>query len=128
MKNLAIIALLVFYSLALDPKKGVGCPDSCTNPTLAGLDVSWYYNWNSYTNLTNSYPFIPMCYSGKQSRIDALPEMSDYLLGFNEPDNSNQANMAVDTAYNLWSTLVGKCNKIASPATAGNPATPGSWL
>jgi hypothetical protein len=36
--------------------------------------------------------------------------------------------MAIDTAYNYWNTLVALTNKIASPATAENPAKLGSWL
>jgi hypothetical protein len=36
--------------------------------------------------------------------------------------------MTIDTAYNYWNTLVALTNKIASPATAENPAKLGSWL
>ncbi len=50
MKVLAVLTLVLVTSLALDPKKGVGCPDSCNNITLQNLGVSWYYNWNNYTN------------------------------------------------------------------------------
>lgn len=69
-----------------------------------------------------------MCFSGTGKRLTTLPVFSSVLLGFNEPDNSNQANMTVDDAYNKWSTLVNKSGLIASPASAGNPAAAGSWL
>jgi hypothetical protein len=46
----AVLAFVVVKCMALDPKKGIGCPDSCNNITLQNLGVSWYYNWNNYTN------------------------------------------------------------------------------
>jgi O-glycosyl hydrolase len=69
-----------------------------------------------------------MCYSGSDKRLSTLPAYSPVLLGFNEPDHANQANMTVDDAYAKWSILVGKSDIIASPAMAGNPAASGSWL
>jgi hypothetical protein len=69
-----------------------------------------------------------MCFSGTEKRLSTLPAYSPVLLGFNEPDHINQANMTVDDAYAKWSILVGKSGLIASPAMAGNPLTPESWL
>ena len=112
--------------MALDPKKGVGCSDTCHNITLQNLGVTWYYNWNNYTNQTTSIQFVPMCFSGR--RVATMTGGPNYLLGFNQPDHSKQANMAIETAYNYWSTLVALTDKIASPATAENPAKIGSWL
>lgn len=50
MKILAVLTLMLVTCIAVDSKKGVGCPDSCNNITLQRLNVSWYYNWNNYTN------------------------------------------------------------------------------
>lgn len=123
-----ILLLCILGAYSANPKHGVGCSDTCTVSTLQSLKVSWHYDWNYYTNLTTSLEFVPMCYSGTDKRLSTLPAFSSVLLGFNEPDNSGQANMTVDDAYNKWSTLVSKSGLIASPASAGNPAAAGSWL
>lgn len=127
MKQILWICLILFSVASLDVKKGIGCPSTCTEATLANLNVSWFYNWNSASSL-KTLPFIPMCFSDNNNRIDKLPAYSDILLGFNEPDNDGQSNMTVDEAYNLWPQLVAKSNIIASPVMAGNPAAAGSWL
>ena len=40
------------------------------------------------------------------------------LLGFNEPDRSDQSNMTVEEAIALWPQLVQKSNRLGSPAVA----------
>jgi hypothetical protein len=52
----------------------------------------------------------------------------DYVLGFNEPDNPDQSNIAVDAAIALWPSFDNPAIKVASPATASN-ANPGqAWF
>lgn len=126
-KTIILTFLLITLCMTADPKKGIGCPSGCTASTLTDLGVSWFYNWNSYTSISTSVKFIPMCFSGKKSRLDALTSY-DQLLGFNEPDNDNQANMTVDEAYGNWSILDSKTVEIASPVMASNAAASGSWL
>ena len=47
------------------------------------------------------------------------------LLGFNEPDNSSQSNIPVDTAISAWSQFQGIATELVSPAAA-NPL--GTWM
>ena len=51
-----------------------------------------------------------------------------YLLGFNEPDMSGQANMTPAQALSLWPQLMATGLKLGSPAVASGGATPGGWL
>lgn len=77
--------------------------------------VGWFYNW---ANLPNSYiadvvgpdtdmEFVPMIWSAnfnEQALRNYLTEHPGvkYLLGYNEPNFSSQANMTPDSAARLW--------------------------
>jgi hypothetical protein len=50
------------------------------------------------------------------------------LLGFNEPDQSGQANMTVAQALDLWPQLEATGMTLGSPAVSNGAATPGGWL
>jgi hypothetical protein len=50
------------------------------------------------------------------------------LLGYNEPDHGQQADMTVAQALDLWPLLEGTAMRLGSPATAGDPSRRGSWL
>lgn len=119
--------LLLIFSVTADVKKGIGCSDGCDVNILADANAGWYYGWGALPDVpASNVPFVPMCYSGK--RVDSISSTNNFLLGFNEPDNTQQSNMNVSYALSLWPSLVSKSNLIVSPATAGNPAAVGSWL
>ena len=77
--------------------------------------AGWFYNW---ANLLNSYiadvvgpgtdmEFVPMIWSAnfnEQALRNYLTEHPGvkYLLGYNEPNFRNQANMTPDSAARLW--------------------------
>ena len=76
--------------------------------------------------------FVPMIWSGRD--MPALADVSkfsasDVLLGFNEPDHHEQANMSVTQALDLWPQLMATGKRLGSPATT-TPGTlgQGSWL
>ena len=76
--------------------KGFGLPESTLNSThLKVLNVSWYYNWGAVTTLGAPFnsTFIPIVW-GKTS-ITKIVGKPPILLGWNEPDNVNQANITV---------------------------------
>jgi hypothetical protein len=50
------------------------------------------------------------------------------LLGFNEPDRADQANMSVEQALGLWHSLELTGMRLGSPAVSSGGATPGGWL
>ncbi len=53
---------------------------------------------------------------------------SSILLGFNEPDKTDQADMTVDQAIALWPRLQDTGLRLGSPAPGKSPAQDGSWL
>lgn len=70
--------------------------------------VSWYYNWAPSHNLPTipDMAFVPMCWNGVPAdRVRAYckehPEVK-WLLGFNEPNFTNQANLTPQKAAEMW--------------------------
>lgn len=117
---------------ALNPKKGL----AGAAPLTSGLLTSWYYNWGpnpSTTGMPASNPsmrFFPMVWGWYPNSTPALlttlrAEKPPILLGFNEPDNTSQSNIPVDTAITAWSQFQGIATELVSPAAA-NPL--GTWM
>lgn len=107
-------------------KKGIGLAErhGMGLKQLMELKAGWYYNWGSETKLKADVAFVPMIFSLK--RIEA-PITGDVVLGYNEPDNAKQANIAVSDALAKWPLVVKKADRVGSPAMAGNPLTK-PWL
>lgn len=77
--------------------------------------VSWSYNWSPIPGgiLPDGVEFVPMLWGQKAvtqfiSAIAGLLTGGDvkYMMGFNEPDISNQAAMATSEAINLFKQLL----------------------
>lgn len=96
---------------------------------IKNIGFNWYYNWTA-TPLKGSQrlsQFVPMIWGA--ANVDADVSAHRFLLGFNEPDNAEQANMTVETALTHWPTLVEKGKKLGSPATTTNQTFgENSWL
>jgi hypothetical protein len=122
---------------AIHPKKGIGGTTFAmsTNP-------NWAYNWGRRN--TNPLPqntiFHPMQwgnfswdigsnqgpiwqeYPAWRTRADGI-----HLLGFNEPDRTDQSNISLATVINLWPRL----QELDLPLTSPSPGTiggDGGWL
>ena len=73
--------------------------------------VSWYYNWGNtagrYLANEDYMEFVPMCWNRSYNAdnirtfVKEHPEVK-YLLGFNEPNFTNQANMTPAAAAQQW--------------------------
>ncbi|HSY22144.1 MAG TPA: glycosyl hydrolase [Polyangiaceae bacterium] len=115
------------------PYKGVGGNSDCQY--LPALGVTWNYNWEATPGCTQA-PFVPMVW-GKGAELTAAGITKEvatavssgyaYVLGFNEPDNSSQSNIDVDTAISLWPSFNNPSILIGSPATQGN-STGMTWF
>ncbi|MDE6487305.1 MAG: hypothetical protein K2L76_07385 [Muribaculaceae bacterium] len=73
--------------------------------------VSWYYNWGNtagrYLAAETYMEFVPMCWNGSYNAENIRTFVKDhpevkYLLGFNEPNFTNQANMTPAAAAQQW--------------------------
>jgi hypothetical protein len=121
-------------------------------------NVDWAYNWaNTPTNNgvafsvdVANYEFVPMIWSASTSgvvnQINTILNLEnnfgvhvDYVLGFNEPELSTQANMSVQQALDVWEVMTDQFSstdiKLVSPAVSGagairanDPTRPDGWL
>lgn len=119
-----------------------------TDLPLMSPYISWDYNWgNTPSNDaalwfdSNEMDFCPMCWNGNYNAdairafVAAHPN-TKYLLGFNEPNLTDQANMTPAQAAAIWSpvvTLAKELNlKLVSPAmnygTLAGYSDPIKWL
>ena len=82
------------------------------------LDIRWWYNWNLDQNSTLDKEYVPI----RQQRWwpgldqDWKTRGATHLLGYNEPDKSDQANMAVGDAIWSWPDLLWTGLRVGSPA------------
>lgn len=110
-------------SMSSNCKRGIGAAGaSLTNPQLLP-GVSWWYNWATTRQaVAPGIEFIPMIWgSGAlQGAAAALPADANYLLGFNEPNFFEQANISAQAAAQLWPQLEAIANtkglELVSPA------------
>ena len=92
---------------------------------LSRLGLAWYYNWSAKTDCTGGPEYVPQIW-GSWQKLNWVPEPSkaiadsgaSTLLGFNEPDFAEQANLSVDEALALWPSLEQTGAQLGSPATA----------
>ncbi|MCD6596403.1 MAG: hypothetical protein J7L04_01870, partial [Bacteroidales bacterium] len=104
------------------------------NKYVAGIKPFWHYSWSSDISIIepDNVEFVPMVW-GKgfdDQNVAALKQLADegkikYLLGFNEPDGEEQANMTVDEAIALWPKMEEVGVPLGSPATV-NPLN--DWM
>jgi hypothetical protein len=130
----AAVSVGALTSFAAEPaskpigKKGIGhgIQNEQDWKKMKALNISWLYNWNSKiaAGQPKELEYVPMIWNGKdpkklQTRIDGLKGQNHKtLLGFNEPDQKEQANMSVELALELWPTLMKSGLRLGSPGAA----------
>ncbi len=110
------------------PYKGVA--NSPANE-IAALGATWCYNWTTApqsTDCDDPY-FVPMIWGAGDvaGAIQAIGNAGyDTVLGFNEPNKSDQANMTVEQAIALWPDMTSDPNiRVGSPAVSDDGR---AWL
>jgi autotransporter-associated beta strand protein len=114
----------------INPKRGFG--DVGANyANLQAINAGWYYTWGSGTGSPGTFgaKHYPMFWnSPSDATINTVKNRAgvEWVLGFNEPERTDQANMSVTSALDAWSRI---CNafagtgvKLASPAVSDNTA------
>ncbi|WP_430813929.1 glycosyl hydrolase [Carboxylicivirga sp. RSCT41] len=95
---------------------------------VSDLKGHWHYSWGH--ELKDMEPenieFVPMFWGRQVSdeKVEYLKQLKaegkiQYVLGFNEPDGEEQANMTVDEAIALWPKLESIGLPLGSPAPVG---------
>lgn len=93
---------------------------------VGALGVAWYYSW-SPDPLTGRFAhggpeFVPMIWGARpkadfQAGLAAVRKSgATVLLGFNEPDRSDQSSLSVAEALQHWPALAASANRVGSPA------------
>jgi RNA polymerase sigma factor (sigma-70 family) len=120
---------------AVSSRKGVSAWNfTGVTQALADSGASWYYNWAAAPDgitAPASASYVPMIWGAANVTTASLSQVTregHVLLGFNEPDQSGQANMTVSQALDLWPQLMATGMTLGSPAVAAGAATPGGWL
>ena len=117
---------------ATTTKKGASFNTNNTNGAwnsdIVELKAFWYYTWG--TPIPSDSPvnaeFVPMFWGSANvtdANIAAVTQLGQqgkvkYVLGFNEPDRPDQANMTVSQALALWPKLESIGLPLGSPATS----------
>ena len=111
-------------------KKGIGLGTDKPGyaDKLAALKVTWTYSWGADipADLPAGVEFVPMVWGwrhGEQqdaffARLTQDREAGKFttLLGFNEPDGKDQANISAETALAAWPKLESVGARLGSPA------------
>lgn len=102
---------------------------------LRALNVGWYYQWKAEkpASAPPGIEFVPMVF-GKPNQIapsvayvtrEKEPAAFQFLLGYNEPDQREQADLPVEAALDGWPQLISTGLPLVSPAAA-DPE--GEWM
>ena len=110
---------------------GYNVKDSLTLAQFNNLNLDWYYAWNAAPNKGPANNFIPMIWSDGTNMDANIKKVMDqlsltgtkHLLGFNEPDFAEQANMTTGEAVAAWAKLEATGLRLGSPATI----KPNAW-
>jgi hypothetical protein len=84
----------------------------------ATMETHWYYDWGSGESSLLDREYVPMRHN---EWWDGYPDHKTnvtHLLGFNEPDRPDQANMSVSRALELWPRLMRTGLRLGSPSPA----------
>ena len=146
-KGLSLFLCLILFSVSAfsqnkSKKRGMAYGYH-SEADLAAISnsVSWWYNWSyqpesTVANVYQNYgmDFVPMTWNGSFNETGlrafyASHPDARYLLGFNEPNFTTQANMKPSQAAAIWPKLEKIAKdynlKIVGPAVnySGNPVT-----
>ncbi|MBN1607881.1 MAG: hypothetical protein JW940_14685 [Polyangiaceae bacterium] len=104
-----------------EPYKGVA---NSPAEEIDRLGASWCYNWGSTPKASECHDpyFVPMVWGGGDV-AGAIAQISragyTTVLGFNEPNKPDQANMTVQQAIALWPDMTSNPNlRVSSPAVS----------
>lgn len=116
-------------------KRGAAYNDiSTVSPLTSSGTVSWAYNWafSLDGDLPSGIDYVPMLWGAKffggwLTGIESLLSSgSNYIMGFNEPDMSSQANMSPSEAagyYKQYITPYSGSAKLISPSVTSSTDT-----
>ena len=104
---------------------GFGTKKEGWDTTLTNLRCKWFYSWTNEVQKTipEGIDFIPMVF-GKWGIKESAAKAAAFakkigvreILGYNEPDESRQANLSVEKALDAWPLLMETGLRLGSPS------------
>ncbi|HSZ25877.1 MAG TPA: glycosyl hydrolase [Cytophagaceae bacterium] len=145
---LLVIITSPFLQAQVSPKRGYGYGyNSVADLQEMATGCSWWYNWAAFPDGTVQsvyqnigVEFVPMSWGGTpdyNTLMSQIPSGAKYLLGFNEPNFTTEANMTPQVAAQRWPVLQqvaqSKGLKLVAPAVnycggGCNQTDPIAWL
>ena len=123
-------------ALTASPKKGfvAGVGDPTCTAKISALNCGWFYTWGpTAPSPAPNLPFFPMFWNVAKTKnpqgvlasltLDGPPGPNDILLGYNEPDGTNeqaQGNMQVSDAVAFWKNLAATGRTLVAPVMYGS--------
>jgi hypothetical protein len=80
----------------------------------------WHYDWGAEAGDDLDSEYVPMRHDRYWPGFDIInaKQNTTHLLGLNEPDRPDQANMSVDDAIAMWPDLMKSGLRLGAPAVA----------
>jgi len=104
-------------------KKGIA-----GDPGIARLNLLWWYNWNISSSSSPDLEYVAIrqtqYWPGLGQNWQSLG--INTILGYNEPDNTSQADMSVSTGISAWGDVLATGLRVGSPATTDGGRS--GWL
>lgn len=129
-KSLAVEVACALGEPRVDPEPYKGVANSPVSE-INELGATWCYNWTTAPSVTDCGDplFVPMIWGGgnvASALADIAAAGYDTVLGFNEPNKVDQANMSVEDAIAEWPALTSDPNiRVGSPAVSDDGR---AWL
>jgi Glycosyl hydrolase catalytic core len=110
------------------PFKGVANA-ACDDLVPSRLNASWWYNWTTGPSGCKQSEFVPMISGKNEKSAEAVSAALQGLkaagyrmvLGFNEPNKTDQSNLSVADVVKLWPSLTADPEvRVSSPATSAD--------
>ena len=108
-------------------KKGWGGGETSQSWNL--MQYTWQYNWNANGSSGLNFEYVPIRHNYYWPNFDLINniENSTHLLGYNEPERPDQADMTVEQALEQWPRLMESGLRLGSPAPS-DAAVGRNWL
>jgi len=136
---ISLVFFLLSITLSAAAKRGLswGSNNPIEDASLFTSDqINWYYNWGhtKQNGMPSKFEFVPLLWNaagGSNFANEVIASGAKEAMGFNEPDNSGQANMSPSSAATAWKSfiqpLASKGIRLGAPAvTNGGGGVP--WL
>ncbi|OXU15551.1 glycosyl hydrolase [Sedimentisphaera salicampi] len=95
-----------------------GTPSNVSGSASEALNCSWRYNWGNGGETTLDVEYVPMRHgpTWPSYSVTNAKENVTHVLGFNEPDRPDQADMSVSEAIDRWPNLLESGLRLGSPS------------